>query len=143
MAPPAQDGFRVLEHPSDTGLEVVASSWEGLLRTAANGLMHVIAGGSEIRPTESRRIVVVAPDREMLLVRWLSELLYLYDAEHFLAGSVRFERADEHEVVAEVAGERIDPARHALSLDVKAVTYHGLAVESGGGGWRARVFLDI
>ncbi len=143
MAPAAQDGFRVVDHPSDTGLEVAATDWAGLLGCAARGLMHVIVGGSEIQPRESRRVMIQAPDRESLLVRWLSELLYLYDAEHFLSATVRFEKAGDHEIIAVIVGEPIDPTRHTLQTDVKAVTYHRIAVESAAGRWSARVFLDI
>jgi len=42
-----------------------------------------------------------------------------------------------------VRGETCDPARHSLAHEVKAVTYHGLAVEQVPDGWRAEVILDI
>ena len=40
-------------------------------------------------------------------------------------------------------GERIDPARHVLAHEVKAITYHGLRVEREGDGWVAEVIVDI
>jgi SHS2 domain-containing protein len=40
-------------------------------------------------------------------------------------------------------GERIDPARHPLTVDVKAVTLHRFQVEETKDGWRSVVVLDI
>ena len=47
-------------------------------------------------------------------------------------------------LVASVRGEPIDPKRHALRADVKAVTYHQFeVVQTETGGWKARVVVDI
>ena len=44
---------------------------------------------------------------------------------------------------AEAIGETIDPGRHSLLADVKAVTLHRLVVERTPDGWRAVVVLDV
>ncbi len=49
----------------------------------------------------------------------------------------------EGKLVAELSGEPFDQRRHRLRQEVKAVTYHQLAVEPVLGGWRARVVFDI
>jgi SHS2 domain-containing protein len=46
-------------------------------------------------------------------------------------------------VHATLTGETIDPARHELDADVKAVTLHGLAVRQTGQEWQAEVTLDV
>jgi SHS2 domain-containing protein len=40
-------------------------------------------------------------------------------------------------------GEPVDPARHELDHEVKAITYHGLKLERDGDGWLAEVIVDI
>jgi SHS2 domain-containing protein len=45
-------------------------------------------------------------------------------------------------LVAEVAGEPVDPARHQFRMDVKAATYHQVQVRRNAE-WRARVILDV
>jgi SHS2 domain-containing protein len=41
-------------------------------------------------------------------------------------------------------GEQMDPARHAMDHEVKAITYHGLAVhQNADGTWHAEVIVDI
>jgi SHS2 domain-containing protein len=44
---------------------------------------------------------------------------------------------------ADLAGEPIDPAKHALGADVKAATLYGLRVERRGDEWEAEVTLDV
>jgi SHS2 domain-containing protein len=57
---------------------------------------------------------------------------------------VRVTVADHgHAVHAALKGEAIDPSKHELSADVKAVTLHGLTVEHNATGWRAQVTLDV
>ena len=41
------------------------------------------------------------------------------------------------------AHQPLDPARHSLGNEVKAITYHGLRVEPTADGWLAEVIVDI
>jgi SHS2 domain-containing protein len=99
-----------------------------------------------LRAAEVRRIELVEPDLELLLLRLLNELVYLRDAEALLLRprELRVEQAPgEARLVAELVGERIDPARHRLLSDVKAATAHGLALVREGHRFRATVTLDV
>ena len=60
------------------------------------------------------------------------------------AATVHVEATEHgHRLRAEFRGEPIDPSRHELLADVKAVTLHGLCVEHATSGWQAQVTLDI
>jgi SHS2 domain-containing protein len=49
-----------------------------------------------------------------------------------------------YEVKAELVGEAIDPGKHELEADVKAVTFHGLrAARNADGSWEAHVTVDV
>ncbi len=135
--------FEILEHPSDLGIEAHGNSMQEVFRNAAHGFMSVIAGASKIKSCENRSIVLQALDRENLMVRWLTEILYLYDAEKFLTADVKFETLTDTLLKANLHGEPYDASRHELKLDVKAITYHQLKVEGHDGDWIARVFVDI
>jgi SHS2 domain-containing protein len=135
--------FEILEHPSDLGIEAHGSSMQELFQNAANGFMSVVAGTSKIESNQNRSIELQATDRENLLVRWLTEILYLYDAEKFLTADVKFEILTDTFLKANLFGEPYDISKHELKLDVKAITYHQLKVEDHDGDWTARVFVDI
>ena len=105
--------------------------------------MSVIAGSSKIEPCQERSVSIAAIDRENLLVRWLTEILYLYDAEKFLTADVKFEILNDTSLKATLLGEPYDASKHELKLDVKAITYHQLTISDCNGIWTARVFVDI
>jgi SHS2 domain-containing protein len=96
--------------------------------------------------TEVRRLALAEPDLELLLMRFLNELVYLRDAEELLLRP-REIRVDDGpggaRLSAELVGERVDPRRHQLLGEVKAATAHGLALVPEDGGFRARVTLDV
>ena len=139
MKPP----FEILEHPSDLGIEARGATIAEAFLNAARGLMSVIAGSSTIDSNEERLISLVALDRENLLVRWLTEILFLYDAEKFLTADAKFDMLNNTSLKATVFGQKYDPSNHELTLDIKAITYHKLMVEMHDDIWTARVFVDI
>jgi SHS2 domain-containing protein len=135
--------FVILEHPSDLGIEAHGSSMEEMFRNAAHGFMSVVAGTSKIESRENRLIELQAIDREILLVRWLTEILYLYDAEKYLTADVQFETLSDTFLKANLFGETYNHSKHELKLDVKAITYHQLEIEEHDGDWTGRIFLDV
>lgn len=139
MKPP----FEILEHPSDLGIEANGSSMQNIFRNAAQGLMSIITDESKIDLLQERKVVIKSIDRENLMVRWLTEVLYLYDAEKYFTGDVNFDILCDTSLKATLLGESYNPAKHELKLDVKAITYHQLKIEERNGSWLARVYIDI
>jgi len=135
--------FEILEHPSDLGIEAYGVTMAETFRNAARGLMSVIAGTSVIEPEEERSISIIGLDRENLFVRWLTEILFLYDAEKFLTTDVTFAIINDTSLHATILGQKYDAKIHELKLDVKAITYHKLKIENIENNWTARVFVDI
>ena len=43
---------------------------------------------------------------------------------------------------ARVSGEKLDPERHTIKLELKAPTYHELLIEESEGHWSVRVIFD-
>lgn len=139
---PGGAGFEPLEHTADEGVRVWAPDWSGLLEQAARGMFAVIADPRSVRPERERRVALRADSREALLHDWLEELNGLHQSEGELYAAFEVE-ADDVSLRARVRGEAIDPARHALRTEVKAVTWHDLRVEESGEGLRARVLFDV
>jgi SHS2 domain-containing protein len=135
--------YETFEHTADLGLRVRADNFDALFVDAARGLFSlIVADPASVRPTESVPITIAAEAPELLLFDWLNELLYLYEVRHLLLG--RFDvTVGETGLQATAFGEPIDPARHVLDHEVKAITYHGLKVERENGRWLAEVIVDI
>jgi SHS2 domain-containing protein len=135
--------YETFDHTADLGLRAVSPDLDTLFAEMAAALFSAIV--EDIRTVEPRqRVDITLPGAELayLLFDWLKELLYRFDAEHLLFG--RFEvRVAEDGLSGSAWGEPLDPARHQLSHEVKAITYHGLKVEQTADGWLAEVIVDI
>jgi protein archease len=135
--------YEFFEHTADLGIRVRAADVNALLNEAAAALFAAIVDGLEtVRPEQQVDVAIAGGDLDYLLFDWLRELLYRFDADHMLFS--RFDvSVSESGLKATAWGEPIDPARHVLSHEVKAITYHGLRVERNGEGWLAEVIVDI
>lgn len=119
--------------------ELFQAAWE-----AALGLM--IENPEALRPMEYRMVELEELSVDMLLYAFLGELLFWKDAEQLLlrAERVAVSGNDEvgYRVVARLAGERIDPSRHELGIDVKAVTLDQFYVGLSDDTWTGQVIVD-
>lgn len=138
-----QKGFRILDHPADLGIEAFGRTIEEAFEQAAAALISIILEPSSIQHQESKTIEITAEDREQLLVKWLTEVLYLYDGEGFVGKDFKISELRPTYLKATIYGGKFDPKRYITKLDVKAVTYHQLNVIESEQGGSVRVFLDI
>ena len=135
--------FSVFEHTADIGLRLESPTFEGLLIEAGRGLLSLLVDNpEEVRPEITRTLKIAGTQDDLLLFDWLNELLYLADVENLLFSEFEIQFAVDC-FSATVRGEVLDPGRHRISHEVKAVTYHGLKVEQSLVGWQAEVVLDI
>jgi SHS2 domain-containing protein len=138
-----QEPFRVLEHPADIGFEAFGATREEVFANAGRALIHLLVDLDTIVPREEVTLEARGPDAGSLLVNWLSEILYRWDAEGWLFRDFRVRKLDDTSLAAVGQGERFDRACHQAKLLVKAITYHQLLLERTAGGWRAQVYVDI
>ncbi|MCL5005988.1 MAG: archease [Acidobacteria bacterium] len=136
-------GFRILEHTADVGFEAFGSTRKETFENAARAMFHLIVDQDSVEPKEEVFFEVTGSDPVNLLVNWLSELLYLHDAERWLFRDFELKTLDDHAASGRAWGEKFNRARHQTNLLIKAVTYHQLSLEKCGEGWRAQVYLDI
>jgi SHS2 domain-containing protein len=136
-------GYTILEHPADIGIEARGSSLKEAFQNAALGLVSIILDPSDIQQRETRSVTLAAADCEQLLVRWLSEILYLYDAQQFVGKEFIISQLTETDLSAIVVGERLSRDKHMTRQDVKAITYHQLLVDENAKGGLVRVFVDV
>jgi SHS2 domain-containing protein len=114
--------------------------------SAAQALLAAtVEDPGSVERRERRSVTLEEPDLELLLLRFLNELVYLRDAEDLLlhADRVSVTQNASARLESELVGERMDPRRHALATDVKAATAHGLRVASTPEGWTAAATLDV
>jgi len=135
--------FSTFDHTADLGIRVTAATMPGVFEEAARALFSVLlADSAEIRPSQTDTIRIAGDEPDLLLVDWLSELLYRFEIDRMAFGTFAVMIGDGT-LTAEVGGERLDPARHVSDHDIKAITYHDLRLEQVGGERMAEVIVDI
>jgi SHS2 domain-containing protein len=114
---------------------------------AADATTNVMVGDlSSLAPTVHRSVALEDDALDLLLKRFLDELVFIKDVDGLLLRPTRTrveQTGDRYHLTADLAGEPIDPAKHELQADVKGVTLYGLLVEQTDAGWRARATLDV
>jgi SHS2 domain-containing protein len=135
--------FRILEHTADVGFEAMGSTREEVFANAARALVHLMVELNSLAPREEFAINVKGSDPPSLLVNWLNEILYLFDTEGWLFCDFVVREQSDNTISALAHGEKFDRSRHQVKLQVKAITYHQLALEERRGCWRAQVYVDI
>lgn len=135
--------YEVFEHTADLGLRITASDLNTLFTQAAKGFFSLVVENIDsISQVEHLTIKIEGQDFEYLLFDWLNELLYISETQHLVFSEFSV-NVDNNGLTAEVSGEKLDPSRHILDHEVKAITYHGLLVKEQNNGWLAEVILDI
>ncbi len=135
--------YEVFEHTADLGLRVRAVDLNSLFADAGRGLFAMIVENlDDVRPDREVTFHIQGQDLEYLFFDWLNELLFTFDTNHLLLSSFKAE-VREKGLAAAAKGEALDPKRHRLDHEVKAITYHGLKVKQTPDSWLAEVIVDI
>lgn len=140
--------YQILDHTADKGLAVEAASLPDLFETAAQGLFRLMIDPAQYPSTEQVAITLHAPDLEMLMVKWLNELLYHFEVRRWLFSryeGVEVQQADGRwRLTAQAHYRPIEPQQLEWEgAPVKSVTYHGLRMEGDSERWRLRFFVDV
>lgn len=122
--------FEIIDHTADIGLRAFGSDMAEAFVNAARGMFSLITDLDSIREIVYRDLNVKAPDKEVLLVEWLNELLYYFDTEQILFKRFDIASLTETEIQARCFGEKADRSRHILKMGIKSTTYHLLKVEN-------------
>lgn len=131
-------GYREIEHTADWELEVWAPDLGRLLEQAALGMLALAGVRLEPEPRLERAVSISAADPENLTVAFLSELLYILEAD-----GIGFDRvkviAHELRLDAELGGAPLA----SIEKEIKAVTFHNLCIKQTPDGLRVNIVFDV
>lgn len=140
MSPPP---YEILDHTADMLLRIRGRDLRALFANALGALYAILGRLVAGPPAQPRLIRLTAANREELLHDWLAEALYYFEVRHEVLRDVRFIELTDTAVVAEAFGAAIDMDRCVFDREIKAVTYHELAIRQEGDGLVATVVIDI
>jgi len=135
--------LKFVDHTADAGVTVEAPDLPRLFERAAWAMFFVTTDLAAAHAKETTHISIDAPDRVALLVYWLSDLNYRHVTEHRIFSDFKVLRLSDRNLEAEVSGEIIDPIRHTIFTEIKAITFHDLQLAHDGRGWTAQIIFDL
>ncbi len=132
-------GFAENEHTADWEMEAWAPNLSSLLEQAARGMYELSGITLAEGPRQARQFELEALDAENMLVRFLSELLYYSEQECLAFDTFELHTDGEEKLSAHLSGAPIEN----LGKQIKAVTYHNLAIRRTDEGLEVNIVFDV
>ncbi len=150
-------GFEIIDVSGDVGIRVEGRDPEEIFVNAAIGLYNLITEIEAINPVKDITLDLKGDTIEELLISFLNELIFHFDAHGFIGKEIILEsnirdlggdnppETGNYWLRGAVRGEEFDPLRHERRLLVKAATYHNLRFikDPKSGLWKADIIFDI
>ena len=115
-----------------------------LFSNCAVATFYAMTKPERVNPAVDYKIELIGESPEELLFNFLSELIYLKDAENIFCSKFDLKINNDKNSLSAVAwGEKINYERHIIKTDVKAVTYYGLKIRYDNERYSVRVILDL
>ncbi len=131
-------GFKELRHTADWEIEAWAPDLPSLFEQAAFGMYTISGTHLYPEPRITRTLELSADDAESLLVKFLTELLFIGE-QYGLAFDMFELKISQNHLLARLHGAPMTEQ----GKEIKAVTYHNLAIQSGPRGLEVRIVFDV
>lgn len=151
--------FKVLDISGDVGLTAFGKNKNEVFVNIAIGMYSLITNLDSIEEKKTITVSVESHSLDGLLVSWLNELIFHFDAYGFIGKKIIITGdtpsltlpsrgggmggGEAFKLEASISGEEFDPERHEGKLLIKAATYHKLRIEKVDDIWEIDVIFDI
>ena len=139
-------GFRYLDHMTDVIVEAYGNTLEEAFANSARGLVNAMFEISEVIPDREIEIYADGYDLKSLLYNWLEKVILVMLIDNIVVSNLNVnisERNGIYSIKGVAKGERIDLEKHHYKIEIKAVTYHEMAIKQDGKGVTIRFLLDL
>ncbi len=137
--------IKVFYTTADIGISVRGKTIGELFQNAAKGLSSLLVKDvKEYMPNEKKeKFKFSAQSYESLLVKFLNELLYLYETDFLHFTKAEFGKLTEMELKGNIYFKRLKENAFIPNYDIKAVTYHNLKIIKKRVYYYADIIFDI
>ena len=140
------------DHTADAGIQVWGTSLKEILLESGGAFSELTSADfTDVGNGIKHEVMIEEDSADFLLHTFLNELLYLFDAKHFLAHTwikpTIIETPDTYVFSCTLQGGTFVRGTHESGMEIKAVTWHQLSCEKIEEGednlWYAEVIFDI
>lgn len=134
-------------HGADIGVRGRGPTLDLAFAAAGRALTAVITDPAAVRAVEAIDVHCEAPDRDLLFVAWLNEIVYQMATRRMLFAdfgvTVSRDADGQWCLRARLHGEPVDVSRHQPAVEVKGATFTALEVVERDGEWVAGCVVDV
>jgi len=135
--------YQIIDHIADLGIIVQGTDEKNLFIRAAQAMTDLMVEGDISKKIVVKDVSLQGEDFPDLMVRWLGEVLYLFEAEKLIVNSIEIKFISPIKLKSALTLTSYDPEYHQVKREIKAVTYHQISVDNVNDGWQARIIFDI
>ena len=135
--------FSILDHTADLYIVVRGKNLKDLFKGAAESMMQIMVKGNPAGEINTIKLAISGSDLADLMVRWLGEILYLFEGEKALVTDLTIDSISPIHLDATLKTISFDPGLHEVLCEIKAVTYHQIKVVEKDDRWEARIIFDL
>jgi len=145
---PEKPGFEFLDHSADKWVHAWGPTLESTFEQCVYALMLTMTDPSKITPTSSHEFNFEDDDKGALLVNFLSEFLFLFDARGYLFGQIHIDPIKKqvdgkYHLHAVGQFETFNLEKHFQDTEVKAITYSYLDIQETPNRVDIKIVYDI
>lgn len=135
--------YQIIDHTADLGIIVDGTDEKNLFIRTAQAMTDLMVEGDISKETVIKDVVIEGEDFPDLMVRWLGEILYLFDGENLIVNSITIKSISPTKLKSTLTLTSFETEQHQVKREIKAVTYHQISVDKVNDGWQARIIFDI
>ena len=140
---PTDLNYQIIDHTADLGIVVKGVDVKDVFIRAGYAMTDLMVKADISEKGAKRKVLVEGEDFPDLMVRWLGEILYLFDGEHILVSAIEISSISSIQLQSTLTVVPLKRGHHEILREIKAVTYHQISVERKNDGWEARIIFDI
>lgn len=116
---------------------------EALFEDAAHSMIEIMLRGTSPAKTHTLQLAVTGEDLIDLMVRWLGEVLYLFQGENQVVTNASVKVFSPSRIEATLKTVPFDARWYEVLSEIKAVTYHRAQVTKRNKQWETTIIFDL
>ena len=121
--------YEYFEATADIGLKAYGKDMSQAFENAGLAMFNIITETSDITPLKEIEFEMTSEDETALLYDYLEELLFFHEIEFMLFCEFHVKIDENLHLEAKIKGETIDWDKHERKTEIKAITFHEMAVK--------------
>jgi len=135
--------YEEISHTADVALRIYGKDLKELFSNAALGMFDIMADLEGIRGSVFIDVKLEAPSKEELLVAWLDELLYNFYTKGIIFFGFDITELAENRLLAKARGRHLGENKNRLKREIKAATFHNIAIKEAPDGLTVDIVFDV